>query len=109
MQERRVNQLRAILVVSLLVGLSLFFTARAQEFIPLWPTGNMPNSKGLPLEHKEERQRITQVKTPGIYAFLTSNEDNRGSAVLICPPGGLSKFNLHSGGFRGLSGSIQWV
>lgn len=98
--RKGVNQLRAKVVVSLLLGLSLFFTARAQEFIPLWPTGNMPNSKGLPLEHKEERQRITQVKTPGIYAFLTSNEDNRGSAVLICPPGGYQKLTYNLAGFQ---------
>ncbi len=98
--RKRVNLLRIILVVSLLLSLSLFFTARAQEFIPLWPADKMPNSKGLPLEHKEERQRITQVKTPGIYAFFTSNEDNLGSAVLICPPGGYQKLTYNLAGFQ---------
>jgi acetyl esterase/lipase len=72
--------------------------ARAQEFVPLWPRGKMPNSKGLKLEDKIENERIVQVGTPGIQAFFTSKEENKGCAVLICPPGGYQKLTYLVGG-----------
>ena len=65
--------------------------AHAQEFLPLWPKNKMPNSKGLKLADKIENERIVQVGTPGVYAFFTSKEENKGCAVLICPPGGYEK------------------
>lgn len=73
---------------------------QSQEFIPLWPKGKMPNSKGMKLEHIEERERITQVAQPGMYAFFTSKEENTGSAVLICPPGGYAKLTYNIAGFQ---------
>jgi acetyl esterase/lipase len=73
---------------------------QSQEFIPLWPAGKMPNSKGMKLEHIEERERITQVAQPGMYAFFTSKEENNGSAVLICPPGGYAKLTYTIAGFQ---------
>lgn len=76
------------------------FTVKAQEFISLWPAGKMPNSKGIKLEHIEERQRITQVAEPGFYTFLPSNEDNKGAAVLILPSGGYQKLTYDLGGFQ---------
>ncbi len=87
---------------SLFLLLVLFggFTTFAQEFIPLWPEAQMPNSKGMKLEHIEERERITQVATPGMYAFITSKEENHGSAVLICPPGGYAKLTYNLAGFQ---------
>ncbi len=63
----------------------------AQQYIPLWPEGKMPNSKGLKLERVEERERITQVDVPGMYCYFTSKEENKGAAVLIFPPGGYQK------------------
>ena len=75
-------------------------TMQSQEFIPLWPKGKMPNSKGMKLEHIEERERITQVAQPGMYAFFTSKEENTGSAVLICPPGGYAKLTYNIAGFQ---------
>lgn len=73
---------------------------QSQEFIPLWPKGKMPNSKGMKLEHIEERERITQVALSGMYAFFTSKEENTGSAVLICPPGGYAKLTYNIAGFQ---------
>lgn len=73
---------------------------QSQEFIPLWPKGKMPNSKGMKLEHIEEKERITQVAQPGMYAFFTSKEENTGSAVLICPPGGYAKLTYNIAGFQ---------
>lgn len=87
-----------------LFSFSLFFIlslrASAQPFTPLWPAGQMPNSRGLALPHIEQRQRITQVDTPGFYAFLPAQEEQNGTAVLICPPGGYAKLTYVLGGFQ---------
>lgn len=72
----------------------------AQQFIPLWPEGHMPNSKGLEPKHVEDNQRIRQVAVPGIYPFLTAQEENRGKAVLICPSGGYGHLTYNLGGFQ---------
>lgn len=72
----------------------------SQQYIPLWPSGALPNSKGQQLEHIEERQRITQVSQPGIYAFFTSKDANTQSAVLICPSGGYQKLTYDLAGFQ---------
>jgi len=60
----------------------------------------MPNSKGLKLEHVEERQRITRVETPGMYSFFPSAEENSGAAVLIMPSGGYHHLTYVLGGFQ---------
>ena len=38
------------------IGFTLPGRSMAQEFIPLWPEGSMPNSKGMQLERIEERK-----------------------------------------------------
>ena len=87
-------------IKALILFVFCFSTMQSQEFIPLWPKGKMPNSKGMKLEHIEERERITQVAQPGMYAFFTSKEENTGSAVLICPPGGYAKLTYNIAGFQ---------
>lgn len=86
--------------IYLLLPFAFITNIQAQPFIKLWPEGQLPNSKGMSLEHKEERQRITQVAEPGMYAFFTSKEENSGSAVLICPPGGYAKLTYNLAGFQ---------
>ncbi|MDN3668916.1 alpha/beta hydrolase [Echinicola jeungdonensis] len=54
----------------------------------------------MKLKRVEERERITQVDQPGLYAFFTSNEENTGSAVLICPPGGYQKLTYNIAGLQ---------
>lgn len=82
-----------VLLKFLILLILVFFrnVSSAQEYMPLWPDGKMPNSKGMHLKRIEERERVTQVGTPGIYPFFTSKEENKGSAVLIFPPGGYQK------------------
>ena len=65
--------------------------AGAQEFIPLWPAGKMPNSKGMNLGDSIANERIFRVGTPGMYAFFPSTQENKGSAVVICPGGGYER------------------
>jgi acetyl esterase/lipase len=61
------------------------------EFIPLYPKGKMPNSKGLDLKDSIANERIYRVGTPGMYAFFPSSQENKGAAVLICPGGGYER------------------
>ncbi len=48
-----------------------FCSVKAQEFIPLWPKNNMPDSKGLQITDSIARQRAFRVAVPGMYAFLS--------------------------------------
>src|SRR3954470_9231976 len=61
------------------------------EFIPLYPKGKMPNSKGMNLTDSIANERIYRVGTPGMYAFFPSSAENKGAAVLICPGGGYER------------------
>ena len=80
---------RAILTLTIFWGsLTNIF---AQEFIPLWEKGKMPNSKGMGLKDDIRNERIYTVGTPGFYAFFPSNQENKGAAVIICPGGGYER------------------
>lgn len=81
--------LRIYLIV-FAVNISLFKTY-SQEFIPLWPNGKMPNSKGMQLKDSIANERIYRVGTPGMYAFFPSQQENKGAAVVICPGGGYER------------------
>jgi acetyl esterase/lipase len=72
----------------------------AQEFIPLWTKGKMPNSKGLVIKDSINNERIMQVGMPGIHAFFTSNQENKGAAVLIIPGGGYHHLSYNISGFQ---------
>lgn len=74
--------------------------AKAQEFIPLWPKSRMPNTKGIHLKDNVNNERIYQVGTPGVYAFFTSKQENKGAAVLIIPGGGYSRLAYNISGYQ---------
>jgi len=78
-----------LLLLILLSGSSLFLNA--QDFIPFWPEGKMPNTKGMKLKDSIANERIYQVGTPGMYAYFPSKQENKGAAVLICPGGGYER------------------
>ncbi len=78
--------LRSVFTVFVLI--LTWQTVGAQVFIPLWDKDKMPNSRGIKLEDKIENERISQVGTPGVYAFFPSSQENKGAAVIICPGGG---------------------
>lgn len=75
-----------LLTLAVLIGGTV--DARAQEFIPLWSAGRMPNSRAMQLEDRITNERIQQVGVPGVYAFFPSADENTGAAVVICPGGG---------------------
>src|SRR6476659_3891325 len=72
----------------------------AQEFIPLWPQGKMPNTKGLALKDSIVNERFYQVGAPGMYAYFPSKDDNCGGAVVIFPGGGYSHLTYNLGGIQ---------
>lgn len=85
----------AILIVILIsCNLQLF----AQDFIRLWQEGKMPNSKGIAMTDSIFDERYRRVATPGMYAFFSSKQENKGSAVIICPGGGYKHFAYLSSG-----------
>ncbi len=89
--------LKMILIILLLIypgGIS------AQNYLSLWPEGNIPNSRGLKTDEIIDNERIFQVATPGLYTFLPSKEENTGSAVIICPSGGYHHLTYILGGFQ---------
>ena len=65
-----------------------FLFISAQEMIPLWEKGKMPNSKGLNLSDSVANDRLYQIGSPRVYLYLADKETNTGAAVLIVPGGG---------------------
>ncbi|QHW00031.1 alpha/beta hydrolase [Spirosoma endbachense] len=82
--------MRKIILLFILLLTSDFY-ATAQEFIPLWPMGKMPNTKGVSLKDSIANERVYRVGTPGMYAFFPSTQENKGAAVVICPGGGYER------------------
>ena len=72
----------------------------AQEFLPLWPAGKMPNTKGMKLKDSINNERIFQVGMPGMYQFFPSIQENKGAAVVICPGGGYHHLSYMISGFQ---------
>jgi len=66
--------------------LSVF--VHAQDSIPLWPAGNMPDSKGLPIADSIDKEYLFRVVHPRMYAYPAPKDINTGAAVLIVPGGG---------------------
>ena len=79
------------IVAATLLFLFVYKSTVAQEFIPLWPAGKMPNSRGLKLTDSIANERVYRVGTPGMYAFFPSAAENKGAAVVICPGGGYER------------------
>lgn len=74
--------------------------AAAQEFIPIWPKGNIPNSKHLKLTDSIANERVYRVMNPGMYAFFPGTQENKGAAVVICPGGGYERLAYIISGFQ---------
>jgi acetyl esterase/lipase len=65
--------------------------ANAQQVIPLWEQGTMPNSKGLHISDSIANERQFVVANPNIEVYTPSKEENRGFAVLVIPGGGYAR------------------
>ncbi|MDI3319228.1 alpha/beta hydrolase [Pinibacter soli] len=87
-------------VLLVLVTIVISGIGYAQNFTPLWPSGRMPNSKGLQLRDSIVNDRIIQVGVPGFYSFFPAKEENTGAAILIFPGGGYHHLTYDLGGFQ---------
>jgi acetyl esterase/lipase len=72
----------------------------SQEFIPLWPEGKKPNFNGKKVTDTLYNDRIWRVATPGMYAFIVGKQENKGTAVLLCPGGGYERLSHIYNGFN---------
>ena len=70
----------------------------AQQFMPIWPEGKKPNANGKVVKDSISN-RVWQVGTPGVYAFVVQKEENAGTAVLICPGGGYERLAYLQSGY----------
>lgn len=86
--------------VAVTLGFMMISRGWAQEFIPLWPQGQMPDSRGLRVSDSIANERVYRVGIPGFYAFFPSRDDNTGAAVIIFPGGGYTHLALNLGGFQ---------
>lgn len=59
----------------------------SQEFVPIYPKGRMPNSKGMKLKQEVRGERIFQIGTPGLHVF-TQNRKIPVGGILAIPGGG---------------------
>ncbi len=86
-------------IVSLLFILASTSVGLAQEYLPLWEKGKMPNSKGVAVADSIANERVYQVAMPGLYVFEPSKAENKGVAVVIIPGGGYARFAYQVSGF----------
>lgn len=86
MRYLKISSLVLIVVISFISN-----RLSAQDFIGLWPKGNIPNSKHLKLSDSIANERIYRVMNPGMYAFFPGKQENKGAAVVICPGGGYER------------------
>lgn len=87
---------RLTLLIFLILGRNLF----AQDFIPIWEEGKMPNSKGIKMIDSISNERIYKVGIPGVWAFFPSQQENKHAAVIICPGGGYQREAYMISGFQ---------
>ncbi|ANF49941.1 hypothetical protein A0O34_05075 [Chryseobacterium glaciei] len=86
--------------ITFLLLISFFIQLSAQEKIMVWPKGQMPNSKGLPLKTEEKDGRIIQIKETEMFAFLPPKEERKQMAVIVIPGGGYYKLTYDLGGYQ---------
>jgi acetyl esterase/lipase len=83
--------IRGLKIIGLCTLIMLALHTNAQDFIPIWPQNNIPNSKHLKLKDSITNERIYRVMLPGMYAYFPSNQENKRAAVVICPGGGYER------------------
>ena len=60
---------RLTILVTLVLLIS-FVSVEGQQFIPLWPKDNMPDSKGIQITDSIARERAFRVAVPCMLFFL---------------------------------------
>jgi len=88
------------LLFSLALLTTLSLSVSAQEYIRLWQSGKMPNSKGIALTDSISKERIYRVGNPVMYRFSPSQQENSHTAIVICPGGGYERLAYIISGFQ---------
>jgi len=94
---KNINQ-NVRLIIASIIGCMIVSNISAQQFIPIWEKGKMPNSKGLAVKDSVANERFYRVSNPGIHAFFPSKDDNCGAAIIIFPGGGYTHLSSNLGG-----------
>lgn len=94
--NKKIKKKICVIITILLFSKNLI----AQDFLPLWPAGKKPNSNGKIVTDSLFNERIWRVGTPGIYAFLVPQGENKGTSVIICPGGGYERLSHIYNGFQ---------
>lgn len=92
-----------MVIIRVVFAIALFFSVvsvSGQERIDLWAAGSMPNSKGFPIIDSIGKERIYQVGIPRVQAFFTSDQENKGAAILIIPGGGYARLAYQISGYQ---------
>jgi acetyl esterase/lipase len=87
-------------VILYFVFLLLASSVHAQEFVPIWEKGKMPDSKGLVVTDSIANERVYRVGNPGMYVFRPSIAENKHAAVLIIPGGGYVRLAYQISGWQ---------
>lgn len=82
------------------LNMLLAIHGHTQEYIALWPEGEMPNTRGIAVADTIVNERFQQVGEPGMYAFFPSKDENNGSAILIIPGGGYHHVTYNFSGLQ---------
>lgn len=90
--------MKRIFFFSLCFNLTLI--AHAQDFIPLWPVGKMPNSRHLKITDSIADEHIFRVAIPGLYAFFPGKLENKHAAIVICPGGAYERLAYVGSGLQ---------
>ena len=82
---------RMMLIFGFVLVFMFAISVTAQEIIPLYPVGKMPNSKGMELKQEMREERIYETGPPVVRAYLPPATKNAGAALLIIPGGGYGR------------------
>ncbi|MCA9125486.1 MAG: alpha/beta hydrolase fold domain-containing protein [Planctomycetales bacterium] len=95
------RQLSTLVVLALATGTSLnpLPAAQPSELFELWPPGKAPGATGADPSQGEQlvtsRRRTfdqyTNIAIPKVAVFLAPEEKRTGSAVVVCPGGGMQR------------------
>lgn len=88
-----------IRVLAIFCVLFFYIKVAAQEFLPIWEKGKIPNQKYM-IQDSIADERAWKTGLPGIYAFPANKAGNTGTSILICPGGGYQRASYVYNGFN---------
>lgn len=93
-------------IIILFLTISLNTMIQAQQVLPLYGDGTIPNSKPGKDEEKSEAGKepghtnISLVSRPTLTIFLPQKDKANGTAIIVCPGGGYDHLAIEHEGFE---------